>query len=310
MVSKKVSPRRLKSNAECNPSETRVKPLQNPPSSSIHSFASAGWERGAFRTFHVVVLLIWCRRRRRGGCQLAASSRPSLAHNIYVLSKVLLRMKLYIGRRLKHSERGRGGRGLGGRGMVKLASRPLRPSMSEAVLSKISVPELTPRSALACKLHGVDPRELLPLSPDTFREFGERKEAEQLRYEAYEAARKETFELVRSERERILHGRPLEPTSPLRRSATERSSLCSNFTDSSLSTSSTHRFPEASMSMGRGVDVVRERRTLEKMRKRTTNSIELMLMNEIRMIKARDEEQVTFGHSRLEVLRGHSTIEH
>ena len=64
------------------------------------------------------------------------------------------------------------------------------------------------------------------------------------------------------------------------------------------------------MSMGRGVDVVRERRTLEKMRKRTTNSIELMLMNEIRMIKARDEEQVTFGHSRLEVLRGHSTIEH
>lgn len=173
--------------------------------------------------------------------------------------------------------------------MVKFAARPLKPSASETLLSTLDVPELTPRSSLACKLHAVDPRELLPLAPEVFKTPGETKDEQNLRYSAYEEARLQTYRLVQGERERILDNcKALVPTSPLRRPAAESSPLSTMRTSASTS-----RLSDVPVTIGKTFDMERERRVLEKMRARQKIDIELMLLNELRLTKMKEKERVS-----------------
>ena len=55
-----------------------------------------------------------------------------------------------------------------------------------------SQPQLTPRSSEACRRTGVDPRELVPLPTEAFREPGQPEELQQLKFHHYENARVET----------------------------------------------------------------------------------------------------------------------
>jgi hypothetical protein len=152
--------------------------------------------------------------------------------------------------------------------MVKLAARPLKPSPSEALLSMLDVPELTPRSSMACKLHAVDPRELLPLAPEAFKTPGETKDEQLLRYSAYEAARVQTYRLVQIERQHLL------------------------FADTERVPTSPSKLPDVSVTRVKAFDMERERRALERMRIRQKDDIELMLLNELRLTKMKQEEQV------------------
>ena len=48
-----------------------------------------------------------------------------------------------------------------------------------------SQPQLTPRSSEACRRTGVDPRELVPLPPEVFKEPGQSDELQQLKFHTH-----------------------------------------------------------------------------------------------------------------------------
>ena len=74
-------------------------------------------------------------------------------------------------------------------------------SSAASAASAASQPQLTPRSSEACRRTGVDPRELVPLPPEAFRETGQPEELQQLKFQHYESGRLETYTLVQEERE-------------------------------------------------------------------------------------------------------------
>ena len=137
-----------------------------------------------------------------------------------------------------------------------------------------SQPQLTPRSAEACRRTGVDPRELVPLPPEAFREPGQPEELQQLKFHHYENARIETYTTVQEERDRIISEGRLGSTSeePANGLSTAQAELA------------------AKASAAESTALLKAQRAVEKIQKRQQADIENMLMFELKAAQITEEK--------------------
>ena len=152
-----------------------------------------------------------------------------------------------------------------------------------------SQPQLTPRSSEACRRTGVDPRELVPLPPEAFREPGQPEELQQLKFHHYENARIETYATVQEERERIIREGRLASTStaPASGQSTAQAQLAEQ------------------ASAAESTALLKEKRMVEKIQKRQQADIENMLMFELKAAQITEEkaQKVRQDTQRAEELR-------
>ena len=137
-----------------------------------------------------------------------------------------------------------------------------------------SQPQLTPRSAEACRRTGVDPRELVPLPPEAFAEPGQPEELQQLKFHHYENARIETYTTVQEERDRIIREGRLGSTSeePANGLSTAQAELA------------------AKASAAESTALLKAQRAVEKIQKRQQADIENMLMFELKAAQITEEK--------------------
>lgn len=161
----------------------------------------------------------------------------------------------------------------------------------EITSAQSSRPQLTPRSSEACRRTGVDPRELVPLPPEVFKEPGQSEELQQLKFHHYEQGRLETFKMVQDERERIMR----EASRGALRSCGASGGVGKDAEAALLAQSDA-----ASSSV-----YLREKRILEKIQKRQQADIQNMLMFELKsaQISEEKEEKVRQMAERAEGLR-------
>ena len=155
---------------------------------------------------------------------------------------------------------------------------PKKTGAPEGITSaqSTSQPQLTPRSSEACRRTGVDPRELVPLPPEVFKEPGQSDELQQLKFQHYEQGRLETFKMVQDERERIMR-------------EASRGALRSS----------------GSVGVGKDVEAallaqsdaaassayLKEKRIMEKIQKRQQADIQNMLMFELKSAQINEEKE-------------------
>jgi hypothetical protein len=137
-----------------------------------------------------------------------------------------------------------------------------------------SQPQLTPRSAEACRRTGVDPRELVPLPPEAFREPNQSEELQQLKFHHYENARIETYTTVQEEREQIIREGRLGSSSsaPATGQSTAEAQLA------------------AQASAAESTALLKEQRIVEKIQKKQQADIENMLMFELKAAQITEEK--------------------
>ena len=154
-------------------------------------------------------------------------------------------------------------------------------------MSSTSQPQLTPRSSEACRRTGVDPRELVPLPPEAFREPGQPEELQQLKFHHYESGRVETYALVQEERERIIRegGRP---SSAAVGGGSQAIAMLQEQAGAAKSSA-----------------LLKEKRLVEKIQKRQQAGIESMLMFELKAAQITEEkaQKVWQDNQRAEALR-------
>ena len=155
-----------------------------------------------------------------------------------------------------------------------LSSTGAMSQVEAANLGQTSQPQLTPRSSEACRRTGVDPRELVPLPPEAFREPGQPEELQQLKFHHYENGRIETYATVQEERERIIREGRLGSTSTA--AASGQSTAQAQLAEQASAAESTA--------------LLKEKRMVEKIQKRQQADIESMLMFELKAAQITEEK--------------------
>eukprot|EP00965_Chrysotila_dentata_P198485 6178813-Pleurochrysis_carterae.AAC.4 len=149
--------------------------------------------------------------------------------------------------------------------------------------------QLTPRSQEACRRHGIDARELMPLKLEHFAVPGQTSDIQRLKWEHYEAARRSAFQLVQKERDRI--NAELTP----KNIANGTQQLCwsnsSSFTSDSESRSNQSMLAAPLLATSSAAALEREKAQAEAMKKRQQTEMEGMLLSEIRRAQLEEERQ-------------------
>mmetsp|Transcript_27883 Transcript_27883/g.81969 ORF Transcript_27883/g.81969 Transcript_27883/m.81969 type:complete len:593 (-) Transcript_27883:68-1846(-) len=168
-------------------------------------------------------------------------------------------------------------------------------------VSHIQPPNLTPRSREACRRHGVEPVELLPLPFDSFREPNKSDEVARIKYDKYEAMRKRTLRIVNEERTKLVS---LEELGVVTESSIFAFAPRPEARKSpNKSTAELQRAQEFAKLTSTAVE--RDRAQIDAMKARQQEEIEQMILYEIKQQRILDEreERAAAEDARIQQLR-------